>query len=49
MPYPAVRSPHPGWLADPDLMVFSTSAIGGQTYATSLAVDPSEAQLEAPR
>ncbi len=53
LPYPAVRVSAPGrWLADPDLMVYSTvSAIGGQTYsAESLAVDPSEAQLEkAPR
>jgi TgpA N-terminal domain/Transglutaminase-like superfamily/Domain of unknown function (DUF4129) len=49
LPYPAVRVSAPGrWLADPDLMVYSTvSAIGGQTYAAqSLAVDPSEAQLE---
>ena len=53
LPYPAVRVSAPGrWLADPDLMVYSTvSAIGGQTYsAQSFAVDPSEAQLEkAPR
>ena len=53
LPYPAVRISAPGrWLADPDLMVYSTeSAIAGQTYSTkSLAVDPSEAQLaKAPR
>ncbi len=53
LPYPAVQVSAPGrWLADPDLMVYSTvSAIGGQTYsAKSIAVDPSEAQLEkAPR
>ncbi len=51
--YPATQVRAPGrWLADPDLMVYSTvSAIGGQTYSmTSLAVDPSQAQLaRAPR
>ncbi len=53
VPYPAVRLSAPGrWLADPDLMVYSTvSAISGQTYSVkSLAVDPSQAELEkAPR
>jgi hypothetical protein len=47
--YPATQLSAPGrWLADPELMAYSTvSAIGGQTYSmTSLAVDPSEAQLD---
>ncbi len=48
--YPAVQVYAPGkWLADPDLMVYSTSSsIAGQSYSmASLAVDPGQAQLEA--
>ena len=50
LPYPAIRVSVPGqWLADPDLMVYSpASPLAGITYsATSYAVDPSQAQLEA--
>ena len=49
MPYPATQVQVPGrWLADSDLMVYSTvSAIGGQSYSVSSdAVDPSQTQLE---
>jgi transglutaminase-like putative cysteine protease len=49
LPYPATRVQVRGqWLADPDLMVYSTvSAIGGQSYSvSSLAVDPTQAQLD---
>ena len=50
VPYPEIRVSVPGqWLADPDLMVYSpASSLAGITYsATSYAVDPSQAQLEA--
>ena len=50
LPYPAVQIYAPGkWLADPDLMVYSTSdSIAGRSYSVaSFAVDPSQAQLEA--
>jgi transglutaminase-like putative cysteine protease len=50
VPYPAGEVEAPGkWLADPDLMVYSTSSsIAGQTYSVqNLAVDPTPAQLEA--
>jgi hypothetical protein len=50
VPYPAIEVKAPGkWLADTDLMVYSTSSsIAGQTYSVeNLAVDPSQAQLEA--
>ena len=50
LPYPAIRVGVPGqWLADPDLMVYSpASSLAGITYsATSYAIDPSRAQLEA--
>jgi transglutaminase-like putative cysteine protease len=49
MPYPATRVQVAGrWLADSDLMVYSTvSAIGGQSYSVSSDdVDPSQTQLE---
>jgi transglutaminase-like putative cysteine protease len=49
LPYPATQVEAPGrWLADPDLMVYSSvSAIGGQTYSVaSYAVDPSLTQLD---
>jgi hypothetical protein len=49
MPYPPTKLSVPGrWLADSDLMVYSTvSAIGGQSYSvSSYAVDPSPTQLE---
>jgi transglutaminase-like putative cysteine protease len=49
LPYPATAIDAPGrWLADPELMVYSTaSVIGGQAYSvSSLAVDPTQAQLE---
>jgi transglutaminase-like putative cysteine protease len=49
LPYPATAVDVPGkWLADPDLMMYSTSnSVAGQTYSIeSLAVDPSQAQLE---
>jgi transglutaminase-like putative cysteine protease len=48
LPYPAIQVSAPGkWLADPDLMVYSTSdSIAGQSYAvTSAMVDPSRTQL----
>jgi transglutaminase-like putative cysteine protease len=50
LPYPATGVDAPGkWLADADLMVYSTSdSIAGRTYSVeSLAVDPSRAQLAA--
>ena len=50
LPYPAIRVSVPGqWLADPDLMIYSpASSLAGITYsATSYAIDPSQAQLEA--
>jgi len=50
LPYPAIQVSVPGqWLADPDLMLYSSaSPLAGITYsATSYAVDPSQAQLEA--
>ena len=50
LPYPAIAVRAPGkWLADPDLMVYSTSgSIAGQTYSVdSFAVDPDQTQLEA--
>jgi transglutaminase-like putative cysteine protease len=49
MPYPATQVQVAGrWLADSDLMVYSTvSTIGGQSYSVSSdAVDPSQTQLE---
>ena len=49
LPYPAIHIDAPGkWLADPDLMVYSTSdSIAGRSYSVaSVAVDPSQAQLE---
>ena len=50
LPYPALHVDAPGkWLADPDLMVYSTTdSIAGRSYAVaSVAVDPSQAQLAA--
>jgi transglutaminase-like putative cysteine protease len=50
LPYPAIQVYAPGkWLADPDLMVYSTSdPIADRSYTVaSVAVDPSQAQLEA--
>ncbi|MGH3237472.1 MAG: DUF4129 domain-containing transglutaminase family protein, partial [Streptosporangiaceae bacterium] len=50
LPYPAIQVDAPGkWLADPDLMVYSTSdSIAGRSYSVaSVRVDPSQAQLEA--
>ena len=50
LPYPAIHVDAPGkWLADPDLMVYSTTdSIAGRSYSVaSVAVDPSQAQLEA--
>jgi transglutaminase-like putative cysteine protease len=50
LPYPATKIDAPGeWLADPDLMAYSTrNSIAGQSYwVESFAVDPSQAQLEA--
>ena len=49
LPYPAVHVYAPGkWVADPDLMVYSTSdSIAGRSYSVvSVAVDPTQAQLE---
>ena len=49
LPYPAIHVSAPGkWLADPDLMVYSTtSTIAGRSYSVaSVEVDPSQAQLE---
>ena len=49
LPYPAIQVLAPGkWLADPDLMVYSTSdSIAGQSYSVaSVLVDPSRTQLE---
>ncbi len=49
LPYPAIHVSAPGkWLADPDLMVYSTSdPIAGRSYSVaSVEVDPSQAQLE---
>ena len=48
LPYPAIQVSAPGkWLADPDLMVYSTSdTIAGRSYSVaSELVDPSRAQL----
>jgi len=50
VPYPAIHVDAPGkWLADPDLMVYSTTdSIAGRSYSVaSVTVDPSQAQLEA--
>ena len=50
LPYPAIQVYAPGkWLADPDLMVYSTSdSIAGRTYSVaSVFVDPTQGQLEA--
>ena len=50
LPYPALHVDAPGkWLADPDLMVYSTTdSIADRSYSVaSVAVDPSQAQLEA--
>ena len=50
LPYPAIHVDAPGrWLANPDLMVYSTTdSIAGRSYSVaSVAVDPSQAQLEA--
>jgi transglutaminase-like putative cysteine protease len=50
LPYPAIQVTAPGkWLADPDLMVYSTSdSIASQSYSVaSVVVDPSQAQLQA--
>ena len=50
LPYPAIQVSAPGrWLADPDLMVFSTSdSIAGRSYSVaSVRVDPSQRQLAA--
>ena len=50
LPYPALQVSAPGrWLADPDLMVYSTSdSIAGRSYSvSSVRVDPSQTQLEA--
>jgi transglutaminase-like putative cysteine protease len=50
LPYPAIQVEAPGkWLADSDLMVYSTSdSIAGQFYSVaSVMVDPSPAQLAA--
>ena len=49
LPYPAIHVYAPGkWVADPDLMVYSTSdSIAGRSYSVvSVAVDPNQAQLE---
>jgi transglutaminase-like putative cysteine protease len=49
LPYPAIQVTAPGkWLVDPDRMVYSTGdSIASQSYsATSVVVDPSQAQLE---
>jgi transglutaminase-like putative cysteine protease len=49
LPYPAIQVSAPGrWLADPDLMVYSTSdSIAGRSYSVaSVVVDPSQTQLE---
>jgi transglutaminase-like putative cysteine protease len=49
LPYPAIHVYALGkWLADPDLMVYSTSdSIAGQSYSVaSVAVDPNQTQLE---
>src|SRR6266566_5770904 len=49
LPYPAIQVTAPGkWLVDPDRMVYSTGdSIANQSYsATSVVVDPSQAQLE---
>ena len=49
LPYPAIHIYAPGkWVADPDLMVYSTSdSIAGRSYSVvSVAVDPNQAQLE---
>src|SRR5712691_11479295 len=50
LPYPAIQVYAPGkWLADPDLMVYSSSdSIAGRSYsAASVMVDPSQTQLAA--
>jgi len=49
LPYPAIHVNAPGkWLADPDLMVYSTTdSIAGRSYSVaSVRVDPSQAQLQ---
>ena len=49
LPYPAIHIDAPGkWLADPDLMVYSTGdSIAGRSYSVaSVEVDPSQAELE---
>ena len=49
LPYPAIQVTAPGkWLADPDLMVYSTTdSIAGRSYSVaSVMVDPSQAQLQ---
>ena len=50
LPYPAIQVFAQGkWLADPDLMVYSTGdSIAGRSYsAASVVVDPSQSQLYA--
>jgi hypothetical protein len=50
LPYPAIQVTAPGkWLADPDLMVYSTSdSIASRSYTVaSVVVDPSQARLQA--
>src|SRR6266567_4665905 len=50
LPYPAIQVYAPGkWLADPDLMVYSSSdSIVGRSYSVaSVVVDPSQRQLAA--
>ncbi len=50
LPYPAIQVYAPGkWQVDPDFMVYSASdSIAGRSYTvTSVAVDPSQAQLKA--
>ncbi len=48
LPYPAIQVIAPGkWLADPDLMVYSSDSIAGRSYSVaSVVVDPTQAQLE---
>ncbi len=48
LPYPAIQVIAPGkWLADPDLMVYSSDSIAGRSYSVASAVvDPTQAQLE---
>jgi hypothetical protein len=50
LPYPAIQVYAPGrWLADPELMVYSSSdSIAGRSYSVaSVMVDPSQRQLAA--